>query len=518
MTVLNQESKGANGQTLYTSGATQADVSSSISAQGLTPTSVINSQNLAASTPYSLPQASTSTTPPAPAPDFKVAQAQADFNQSNSDLKSVYDLLGGATAKQQSLENTAGVPDLQKRLGELQAIDAGYVSDLSHINSQQLQGTAAQQGTSTSELGRQINLKDLNYSAVIASQNVNIQRATNNAVVASVQGQLANAQANIQRALDLEFKPLQQKVDYLSTFLKLNADKLSTAEQNQLQYQITQQKQSNDIALQNKKDIYSVLTTAAQNGADNATLQKIQNAANPMDAVALAGHYLNAKDLQFVSGTATQPAGYFDKTTGKFTATGGVGTEQLYSGLSSSTATAARGVVTKFGTEPLIQNFATIQDGYNFASSMNDNTTNPADDQALVYAFAKAMDPGSVVREGEYNTVQKYAQSWVQAYGKSVSQAIAGTGFLTPEARKNLKTVIENKYTSSKKSYDQIQSSYVDRINSLTGRSDGAKFLTDYVTPQTKTYTPGTTLHDSGILYLVGADGETVTPIGNYAG
>jgi hypothetical protein len=29
----------------------------------------------------------------------------------------------------------------------------------------------------------------------------------------------------------------------------------------------------------------------------------------------------------------------------------------------------------------------------------------------MVYAFAKIMDPESVVREGEYETVKKYSQS-----------------------------------------------------------------------------------------------------------
>ena len=197
----------------------------------------------------------------------------------------------------------------------------------------------------------------------------------------------------------------------------------------------------------------------------------------------------------------------------------GTVTEQLYSGLSSSTATAVRAKVGKFSTEPLVQNFATIQDGYNFASSLSDTTKNPADDQALIYSLAKALDPGSVVREGEYATAQKYAQSWIQAYGKGIEQALAGTGFLSETARKNIKATIKQKYESSQRSYDQIVKSYETGINNLTGRGDGSQFLTDYVTPeQTQKYEPGTTFANDGILYLVGDDGETITPIANYAG
>jgi hypothetical protein len=158
---------------------------------------------------------------------------------------------------------------------------------------------------------------------------------------------------------------------------------------------------------------------------------------------------------------------------------------QLYSGLSSPTATAVRAQVASFKTEPKVQEFATIQEGKNFASAIDTKTKNPADDQALIYSLAKALDPGSVVREGEYNTAQKYAQSWVNAYGKGVTQALAGTGFLSEQARDNIKKVIEQKYEFSKKSYENLYSQYETGINNLTGRNDGSKFLRDYKIPET---------------------------------
>jgi len=159
---------------------------------------------------------------------------------------------------------------------------------------------------------------------------------------------------------------------------------------------------------------------------------------------------------------------------------------QLYAGLSTPTATAVRAQVNGFKTEPTVQNFATVQDGYNFASSISNTTKNPADDQALIYSLAKALDPGSVVREGEYATAQKYAQSWVNAYGKQITQAIAGTGFLSEVARKNIKATIAQKYKSTKVSYDNISAQYASTIGKLTGRDDGASFIKSYVanTPQ----------------------------------
>lgn len=135
-----------------------------------------------------------------------------------------------------------------------------------------------------------------------------------------------------------------------------------------------------------------------------------------------------------------------------------------------------------FDNEPIVKNFNILDEGYRFAQSLSNKTTNPSDDQGLIYAFAKAMDPGSVVREGEYATVQKYAQSWINSFGSSVEQAIAGTGFLTPTARQNIKKTIEARYNVSKKSYDNVFNSYQKRIEDA--RSGKGNTLTNYAPQQ----------------------------------
>ncbi len=65
-----------------------------------------------------------------------------------------------------------------------------------------------------------------------------------------------------------------------------------------------------------------------------------------------------------------------------------------------------------------------------------------------------------------------------------MSEALLGIGFLSEAARTNVKKTIEQKYASSKRSYDQTVSSYATGIDALTGRGNGSKFLSDYVTPE----------------------------------
>lgn len=154
----------------------------------------------------------------------------------------------------------------------------------------------------------------------------------------------------------------------------------------------------------------------------------------------------------------------------------------LYAGMKSPTATAVRGQVSAFKSEPIVTNFNQIQEWYNFAKSISNTTKNPTDDQALIYSLAKVLDPGSVVREWEYATVQKYAQSWVDSYGKWVSQALNGTGFLSEQARKNIKDTIEWRYKASKSTYNNLYNQYSTGIDKITGKTNWKDFLRNYDT------------------------------------
>jgi hypothetical protein len=133
-----------------------------------------------------------------------------------------------------------------------------------------------------------------------------------------------------------------------------------------------------------------------------------------------------------------------------------------------------------FESLPVVKNTQKMAEAVSFANSLDINTKNPADDQALIYAFAKAMDPDSVVREGEYATVQKYAQSWAERFGFDVKRIYSNTAFLTPQARANMKKTIQAKFAAGKTQYDNVRKSYINQVNKITGQQDGEDYLTDY--------------------------------------
>lgn len=138
------------------------------------------------------------------------------------------------------------------------------------------------------------------------------------------------------------------------------------------------------------------------------------------------------------------------------------------------------GIVNQFDSEPIVKNYNVISEGYQFANSLV-NKANPtsADDQGLIYAFAKAMDPTSAVKEGEYISVQKYAQSMAQTGWANLQRMAQNVAFLTPEARKNIIATINSKFQASQQNYNNVYREYNRRLeDAKSGRVGGS--LTDY--------------------------------------
>jgi hypothetical protein len=135
----------------------------------------------------------------------------------------------------------------------------------------------------------------------------------------------------------------------------------------------------------------------------------------------------------------------------------------------------------QFDNEPMVKNFNTIAEAKNFVDTLGEGKSgNAGDDQAMLYAFAKAMDPGSVVREGEYATVQKYSQSWAQTFGFKAERIFSNSPFLSDDARQKMKATVAKKAASAKQSYDNIYNEYGRRIERQAGVQGGKDFLTNY--------------------------------------
>lgn len=123
---------------------------------------------------------------------------------------------------------------------------------------------------------------------------------------------------------------------------------------------------------------------------------------------------------------------------------------------------------TQFGQERDLYNdfskktedYAKVRDAVDNMRTAAQENSGPGDIQ-MVFAFMKAQDPGSTVREGEQATAKNSAgvPEWVRAKYNSV---LTGE-MLTPEQRKNFLRLGEANFAKAKRQHDKVKASFQKR-------------------------------------------------------
>lgn len=111
-----------------------------------------------------------------------------------------------------------------------------------------------------------------------------------------------------------------------------------------------------------------------------------------------------------------------------------------------------------------------------------------AGDNALIYAYAKAMDPGSVVRESEMgmaSSTGSFIESTVAGLKKQLG--IEGGGQLSPETRANLRREMNTKVAQLAKAYGVARADFQDSAKrqgvnpaDVVGRSPADGYVSEY--------------------------------------
>ena len=189
-----------------------------------------------------------------------------------------------------------------------------------------------------------------------------------------------------------------------------------------------------------------------------------------------------AKDEALTKLLQDNPADYKEVQGGHYKIKTGKWVIQPKAGGADSITTAQQNatinqITGSFDNEPIVKEYNTISANVNFIKTAG---TTPTDDISRIYAFAKVMDPNSVVREGEYKTVQDYSQALLENYGLKAKRVFDNAGFLTTEARTFLKDTLQRRLNTSEQQYKQVQSQFQKRIDAV--KAGGFNTLTDYTT------------------------------------
>lgn len=305
--------------------------------------------------------------------------------------------------------------------------------------------------------------QDINNLTRVANEDL-----ANLAIIqASANGNLQTAQEIVDTKIKAEFEPIQNQIASYTQLYNLVQNDLTESEKLAVQDQINTKNNDMQALLGAKKQAYD---TALQNGAPANVLKSIGEATTPDMAYQAVGQYgVNKLDNQYKQ---AQIANIYNSIQQDQ-----IAAQEKLTQLPSAVQTKVQTVASQFDGEQAVKNYQTSAEAVDAVKNAGNTST---DDQARIYAFAKVMDPNSVVRESEYDTVQKYSQAVLTHAGIKAKRIFDNSGLLTPEARKLMLDTLNNRLASSKKAYDNIYNSYASRINKVTGKADGKDYITDY--------------------------------------
>lgn len=232
-------------------------------------------------------------TPFVPAPLTQATQtAQADLDASQADLGAIYDKLGTQSQRKQQLETAQGIPAINSRLSELNALDAQYAAELTGITANELkQNVTGDLATNYAPLRNAISAQDTRLN-IQKQQSVNIKRATNAAATAAATGQLALAQEYVQKALDAEFEPLKYQLEYKKMIYDRNKDTFNAAEQRQFEAVLKADERKYEEQKTNKEQILNLVATISKYGAPQTAIDAVTSAKDSLSAINLAAPYM----------------------------------------------------------------------------------------------------------------------------------------------------------------------------------------------------------------------------------
>jgi len=251
---------------------------STITSNSLTPTTAIP---FAAPAPTPIPSvASLETAPTPPLTETPGEQQASSLSQQLEDLNNQ---LVGKSAYQTQQNTAAGVDTLTKQQSDLSTQVTQLKNEALAIPNQlQLDAT-----------GRGITASGLAPIQTAALRNNSIQALSVSSLLDATNGLLASAQTKANQAVAAKYDPITEQINAATANLKLIlADPQTTLDdKNRAQAQLDVQNQkAAQLATdkQNSTDVLNASITAAKNGADAATLQKMQAAPDGQSALQIA--------------------------------------------------------------------------------------------------------------------------------------------------------------------------------------------------------------------------------------
>lgn len=236
--------------------------------------------------------------PPAPAippvQQIEMTKPETEAQTQSEIIQRLTGELSGEGLYRSQQETGQNIPEYAKTVTDLSSQLKAIQNEAAAIP-MQLQNEATGRGITTG------GLQPLQTAAL---RNNAIKALSVNSLLEAARGNLSTAQDMVDRAVKAKYEPLKAEIDArrANYDMILNSPEATVAEKNRA----VQQKAAEDArekALakteENDKATFTIATTAAKYGADTMTLNRIQSARTPQEALSIAGAYLQDPKAQY---------------------------------------------------------------------------------------------------------------------------------------------------------------------------------------------------------------------------
>ncbi len=324
-----------------------------------------------------------------------------------------------------------------------------------------------------------------------------------NAKIADINSKMTSALAEMSQGFMTDnYKMVNDAWKNTADYMKQKQDTIDTMQKKHdeaiAQVNAAKEKAQKTYFDQVTKPLQDIQTVLSQNGAPQELIAAVGNSEDVSQALQMSSGYMtpqakatlpsSVQEYQFYADQTKNgggvPVAYDDWLTRDANRKAKAITAASATGLPAATLTKVQTVANHFDTLPQVKDYNTIATNVAYMKSLG---VSPTDDIARIYIFARVQDPTSSVKEGEYKTVQDYAQALLQKYGLTAKRVFDNVGFLTPEARGFLETTLDKRLSTQEKTYKNVYDETTRKINHLTGAKDGSDYLTDYTLGFTST-------------------------------
>ena len=198
-----------------------------------------------------------------------------------SSLKDLYAKMTGKATAQTNAENAAGIPQFNTQLNDIN-------SQIKQLQSDATSATIRSEDRLAPSFAIQGEQTKIEHERAIKALGLN-------AIASTLQGNIALAQQQADRAVATEFGPIQEQIDYAQKVFDLNKETLTREDAKKallVQAQLDERQRLLDNQKEDKKTIIGWAAEASKNGASSLLINKALAETDPNTALSILSGFL----------------------------------------------------------------------------------------------------------------------------------------------------------------------------------------------------------------------------------